>query len=222
VTDDRFDYRTTLQPAFDLLGHAAPLFGNARLRVRMARDSVPIGSLVDGDAAGAASRDVAHIVQSLLRRVTVIRIGAQRSRGQDEVSALDEIEIRRDRYPATEFARRARFALADGLDFRRVPGVDIIAIGVPLVRDVPGSSQHVFEPLGRMPGQRGVRRNLAPHVAGQPPQSHPQKFQLPLGASLLLRASASLRLAPRARGIAAPSPAQKSTQGGDIFIGPRG
>src|ERR1700719_5016346 len=98
------------------------------------------------------------------------------------------MQIGHDRYLAAEFVRSARFAFADAFGFRRVPGIQIALVAALLLRDMPGASERVFEPLDRRFGQRGQRRHLATYVADQPPQAYSQKFHLALGASFLLPA----------------------------------
>ena len=186
MPDYRFDHRAAFQPTFDFIGDASSLPGEEDLRVWMTGEPVPFISLVHRDAQRAAAHDFPHIVQRLLQRVTIVGIAVQRTRLQDEVPALGRMQIRGDGNFAAEFVRRARLALADAFGFRRVPGVNVIS-SPRCWCAMRQARPSLVQPLDGRFRQRGQRRHFATHVADQPPQTHPQKFHLPLGASLLLR-----------------------------------
>ena len=50
VADDRLDHRPSFQPAFDFVGDAAFLPGDKHSGARMARETMPLVSLIDRDA----------------------------------------------------------------------------------------------------------------------------------------------------------------------------
>ena len=150
VADDRFDHRPALEPAFDLLGDPSFLSRDVYGRVRVARNSVPFVALVGRNAIRAASHHVPQIIERRLQRVTVVRVSMQRPRVQDEVATLGRMHIGGNGDLAAEFVGGARFALADALYFRRVPGVEIPSIAALLVRDVPRAFQRLFESLPGM------------------------------------------------------------------------
>ena len=86
--------RAAFQPTFDFIRDAPSLPGDKDRCARMTAEPVPFVSLVHRDAQRAAAHDFPHIVQRLLQRVTIVRIAVQRTRLQNEMSALGRMQIR--------------------------------------------------------------------------------------------------------------------------------